>query len=109
MDIKDKLLNFLGGLINDCFLQQFIKKRRKNKFTSSFLSLIKAEPHRALSSPALPDFVQGQENTLCVVDGSGSMTALVGNTTITALDVAKALGIYFSEVYCFFCTVIFSP
>lgn len=22
-------LNFLGGLINDCFLQQFIKKRRK--------------------------------------------------------------------------------
>lgn len=46
---------------------------------------------------ALPDFVQGQEKTLCIVDGSGSMTAPVGGTTITALDVAKALGIYFAE------------
>lgn len=46
---------------------------------------------------ALPDFVQGNDSTLCVVDGSGSMTIPVGHTMVTALDVANALGIYFSE------------
>lgn len=46
---------------------------------------------------ALPDFVQGTANTLCIADGSGSMTATVGNTQITCLDVANALAIYFSE------------
>ena len=39
------------------FYNSSSKRGEKNKFTSSFLSLIKAEPHRALSSPALPDFV----------------------------------------------------
>lgn len=37
------------------------------------------------------------ENTLVVADGSGSMTLTVGNTKITALDVANALAIYFAE------------
>lgn len=37
------------------------------------------------------------ENTLVVADGSGSMTANIGNTNITALDVANALAIYFAE------------
>lgn len=36
-------------------------------------------------------------NTLVVADGSGSMTATVGNTNVTALDVANALAIYFAE------------
>lgn len=36
-------------------------------------------------------------NTLVVADGSGSMTSTVGNTNITALDVANALAIYFAE------------
>ena len=36
-------------------------------------------------------------NTLVVADGSGSMSACVGNTSITALDVANALAIYFAE------------
>jgi hypothetical protein len=36
-------------------------------------------------------------NTLVVADGSGSMTAAVGGTSVTALDVAMGLAIYCSE------------
>lgn len=46
---------------------------------------------------ALPDFVQGQGNTICIADGSGSMTSTVGGTNVTCLDVANALAIYFAE------------
>ncbi len=46
---------------------------------------------------ALPDYVQGQGNTICVADGSGSMTITVGGTNVSCLSVANALAIYFSE------------
>ena len=46
---------------------------------------------------ALPDYVKGNGNTICVADGSGSMTSTVGGTNVTALDVANALAIYFAE------------
>ncbi len=48
---------------------------------------------------ALPDFTKGENagGTLCVVDGSGSMGCNIGNTKLTAHDVARSLGIYFSE------------
>ena len=46
---------------------------------------------------ALPDYVKGAGNTICVADGSGSMTSSVGGTNVTALSVANALAIYFSE------------
>lgn len=46
---------------------------------------------------ALPNYVEGNSNILVVRDGSGSMESAVGNTTTTALDVATALSIYFSE------------
>ncbi|MDE6029905.1 MAG: DUF2828 family protein [Clostridiales bacterium] len=46
---------------------------------------------------ALPDYVEGNDTTLCVADGSGSMTMHVGNTNLTALEVANALAIYFAE------------
>lgn len=46
---------------------------------------------------ALPDYVNGAGNTICVADGSGSMTSPVGGTKVTALDVANALAIYFAE------------
>ncbi len=46
---------------------------------------------------ALPDYVNGQENTICVSDGSGSMYTRVGNSKVTCLDVAIALSIYFAE------------
>lgn len=46
---------------------------------------------------ALPDFVCGNGNTICVADGSGSMRTSVGNGKVTCLEVANALAIYFSE------------
>lgn len=45
----------------------------------------------------LEDTVNGAENVLCVVDGSGSMLCPVGNGNVTALHVSNALGIYFAE------------
>lgn len=47
---------------------------------------------------ALPDFVNGNENTICVADGSGSMcTSVSSNSRVACIDVANALAIYFSE------------
>lgn len=47
---------------------------------------------------ALPDTVNGVGNTIVVADGSGSMDiGKVGNTDVTALEVANALAIYFAE------------
>ena len=46
---------------------------------------------------ALPDYVQGDGTTLCVADGSGSMTSRAGKTNVTALEIANALAIYFAE------------
>ncbi len=45
----------------------------------------------------LPDYVQGDGRTICVVDGSGSMCSRVANTDVTCMDVANALAIYFAE------------
>jgi hypothetical protein len=41
--------------------------------------------------------VQGASGTIVVRDGSGSMTVRIPNSTTTALDVASALSVYFSE------------
>lgn len=47
---------------------------------------------------ALPDTVKGVGNTIVVADGSGSMTCRIGgNTSVTALDVANSLAVYFAE------------
>lgn len=46
---------------------------------------------------ALPDYVKESGNTICVADGSGSMTSVVGGTGVSCLDVANALAIYFAE------------
>jgi len=46
----------------------------------------------------LGNTVDGAGNILCVVDGSGSMLQLVGNTSnVAAIHVSNALGIYFAE------------
>ncbi len=45
----------------------------------------------------LPDYVKGENNTLVIRDGSGSMRERVGNTGIMAIEVSTALAIYFSE------------
>ena len=47
---------------------------------------------------ALPDTVNGNGNTIVVADGSGSMKCNVDpHSSVTALDVANALAIYFAE------------
>lgn len=46
---------------------------------------------------AMPDIATGCENTIVVADGSGSMRASVGGTEVSALEVANAIAIYFSE------------
>ena len=46
---------------------------------------------------ALPDYVQGAGNTLCIADGSGSMWTKVGSSQVSCLEVANAIAIYFSE------------
>lgn len=46
---------------------------------------------------ALPNVVDGDESTLVVADGSGSMTCRVGGTNLSALEVANALAVYFAE------------
>lgn len=47
---------------------------------------------------ALPDTVNGCSNTIVVADGSGSMTTQVDrSSSVTALEVANALAIYFAE------------
>ena len=45
----------------------------------------------------LPDYVKGNNNTIVVADGSGSMCTKVSNTSVTCLEIANALAIYFSE------------
>lgn len=46
---------------------------------------------------SLPDYVKGDQSTVCVSDGSGSMLTTVGRTCVTALEVALSLAMYFSE------------
>lgn len=47
---------------------------------------------------ALPDTVNGCGNTIVVADGSGSMiTQIDSSSSVTALEVANALAIYFAE------------
>lgn len=46
---------------------------------------------------ALPDTVNGAGNTICVADGSGSMTASLRGTSVRCIEVANALAIYFAE------------
>ncbi len=46
---------------------------------------------------ALPNYVKNDENTLVIRDGSGSMTSIIGNTSVSAMDVSTALAIYFAE------------
>jgi hypothetical protein len=57
--------------------------------------ITKVDPAVEALWKALPNY--GIENTLVVADGSGSMTATLGKTNISALEVANALAIYCAE------------
>ena len=43
------------------------------------------------------DKVEGFKNTLVVRDGSGSMTVTIGNSNVSALDVASAISLYCAQ------------
>jgi len=60
---------------------------------------LKGETDEALEAlwKALPDYAKGDTKTICVVDGSGSMSRMVGRTEVTCHNVADALAIYFAE------------
>lgn len=45
----------------------------------------------------LPDYVQGNGSTMVVADGSGSMCCNIGDTRVTAWEVAHSLAIYFAQ------------
>lgn len=46
---------------------------------------------------SLPDYTNGDTNTLVIRDGSGSMLVPVSKTKTTALDIATSLAIYFAQ------------
>ena len=46
---------------------------------------------------ALPNTVPPDKGTLVVVDGSGSMTWGLGESSVQPIDIARSLGLYFSE------------
>ncbi|MDR2750020.1 MAG: DUF2828 family protein, partial [Clostridiales bacterium] len=46
---------------------------------------------------ALPDTVGGENNSIVVADGSGSMLGMIGKTNVSALNVANSIAIYFAE------------
>ena len=46
---------------------------------------------------SLPNLVTDDSSTIVVADGSGSMCTHVGRTSMTALEVANSLAIYFAE------------
>jgi len=46
---------------------------------------------------ALPNYITNDSRVLVVRDGSGSMTSPIPNSTVTALDVASSLCVYFAE------------
>ena len=65
----------------------------------SYCRRLKGRKDAALEAmwKALPDTVGECGNTIVVADGSGSMQCRVGSGNLSALEVANALAIYFSE------------
>lgn len=68
-----------------------------HKYGSSRYSLKNKDVALEEMWKALPNVIKGNENTIVVADGSGSMQTPVGGTQVTALTVANALAIYFAE------------
>lgn len=70
-----------------------------HKYTDGFNIASREDPAVEAMWKALPDMTAGKETcgTIVVADGSGSMTAHIGTTNISALEVANALAIYFAE------------
>ena len=104
MNYRDAFSRHDGDRYND-YLEDV--KSGKTKIHSSVLfpyDIVHAYQNKWDADPtleeqwkALPNKVPENSSTLVVVDGSGSMGSLVGNTGVSCHDVARSLGIYFSE------------
>ena len=70
-----------------------------HKYLSSYYDVKNTKIELEEMWKALPDYTINQEtsNTICVVDGSGSMYTTIPNTSVRCSDVANSLGIYFAE------------
>lgn len=80
------------------FPHDIVHKYMSNLYGWSYNVSGDVEPTLEELWKALPDYVNGSGNTICVADGSGSMTCCIDpNNRTTALDVANALAIYFAE------------
>lgn len=81
------------------FPHDIVHKYMESSGWNGWYSSLKSRKDTTLEQlwKALPDFVNGQGNTICVADGSGSMKSKIGGTTISCLEVANALSIYFAE------------
>lgn len=74
-------------------VHQYTKGALSPLYSSNFLDCLKYDEAIEQLWKNLPD-MPGLDNTLVIRDGSGSMLQPVGNTNVTALDVADALTIY---------------
>ncbi|MBP5673779.1 MAG: DUF2828 family protein [Victivallales bacterium] len=78
------------------FPYDIIARYRKDRWSRAILNELDATLEQMWKS--LPDYVGANgEGVICVVDGSGSMTVQVGEGSVTAMDVARSLGLYFAE------------
>lgn len=77
------------------FPHDIVHKYKKDDYGLNFAS--RSDPALEAMWKALPNTVKDGEGTIVVADGSGSMSAYVGNTQVSAWEVAHALAIYFSE------------
>lgn len=74
-------------------VHQYTKGALSPLYSSNFLDCLKYDEAIEQLWKNLQD-MPGLDNTLVIWDGSGSMLQPVGNTNVTALDVADALTIY---------------
>lgn len=72
---------------------QIIQKIRKNRYR--FQSSDEEQLDAIWKN--LPNYVEEDDNSLVVVDTSGSMTSGNGNSSVVPIDVALSLGIYLAE------------
>lgn len=77
------------------FPHDVVHKYKKGDYGLNFAS--RSDPALEAMWKALPNTVKDGDGTIVVADGSGSMSAHVGNTQVSAWEVAHALAIYFSE------------
>ena len=77
------------------FAHDIVNRYQSNVHMRRNNSSIEVNPDLEAAWMGLPK--KSIENTLVVADGSGSMTSNIGGSNVTALAVANALAIYFSE------------